>query len=140
MQKVVFYQKTGSERDSGQRALLAAAGYDIDARDLTAEHWTPAALRAFFAERPVEEWFDPLSPRVASGEIDPARSNPQQALVMLTVDPALIAGPLVKVNGYCASALDDVELLAFVDVLARGGRPPTVYRQPASWSEGVGGE
>lgn len=140
MKKVIFYAKAGSEKDSEQKALLAAAGYDLDARDLTTEHWTPAALRAFFAERPVEEWFDPLSPRVVSGEIDPSRSNPQEALVMLSVDPALIASPLVKVNGYCASALADDELLAFVDVLARGGRPMTVFQQPASWGESFSGE
>jgi nitrogenase-associated protein len=135
MRKVVFYEKSGSAKDREQKAMLAAAGYEIDARDLTAEHWTPAGLRAFFAERPAPEWFDPDAPQVVSGEIDPARLTPQQALVMFSVDPSLIRSPLVKFNGRCASGLDAAELHQFLDVHARGRKPAPVRHPPASMSE-----
>lgn len=135
MKKVVLYEKSGSESDRAQKAMLVAAGYAVETRDLTAEHWTAAGLRAYFAEKPVAEWFDPSAPEVLSGEIDPSQSNPQQALVMLTINPTLIHGPLVKINGRCASGLEGEELQHFVDVHARGGKPVSVQRPPTTWGE-----
>jgi nitrogenase-associated protein len=135
MKKVVFYQKPGSKKDRAHKDMLAAAGYEVEMRDLTAENWTSAGLRAFFAEKPVSEWFDPKAPQVLSGEIDPSRANPQQALVMLSVNPSLINGPLVRCNGRCASGLDAKELRLFLDVHARGGEPATVKHLPSTWSQ-----
>ncbi|MCI4679266.1 hypothetical protein K9U39_01950 [Rhodoblastus acidophilus] len=133
MKKVVFYLKPGAANDIEHKALLAAAGYEVDARDLTAEHWTSAGLRAFFGERPIEEWFDPAAPKVVSGEINPARLNAQEALVTLALDPSLINGPLVRYNGRCASGLDADELRDFVDIHARNGKPASVKQPPTSW-------
>jgi nitrogenase-associated protein len=133
MKKVVFYERAGSAKDREQLAQLAAAGYEVDARDLAAEHWTPAGLRAFFADRPVAEWFDPTAAEVVSGEINPSQPNPQEALVLLSVNPALINGPLVKYNGRCASGLDAEELRYFLDVEARGGKPALVKNPPSTW-------
>jgi nitrogenase-associated protein len=135
MTKVVFYQKTNSDKHREQKAMLAAAGYEVDVRDLTGEHWTPAGLRAYFAERPVPEWFDSSAPQIVSGEIDPSRSNPQQALVMLSINPALINGPLVKINGRCASGLDNAELKHFI-ATPRGGKPGSGRQLPANWDAG----
>jgi nitrogenase-associated protein len=135
MKKVVFYQRTGSRKDHEQQAMLVAAGYTVETRDLIAEHWTAAGLRAFFAEKPVSDWFDPAAPQVLSGEIDPKRPNPQEALVMLSVNPSLINGPLVKCASHCASGLDDEELRHFLDVHARGGKPASVKRPPTTWGE-----
>jgi nitrogenase-associated protein len=135
MKKVVFYQKSGSKKDREHKDLLAAAGYEVETRDLTAENWTSAGLRAFFAERPVPEWFDPAAPQVLSGEIDPSRANPQQALVMLSVNPSLINGPLIKCNGRCASGLDVKELRQFLEAHACGGKPASVKHLPSTWSQ-----
>jgi nitrogenase-associated protein len=139
MKKVVFYQKSGSKKDREQKDMLAAAGYEVETRDLTAENWTSAGLRAFFAEKPVSEWFDPKAPQVLSGEIDPSRANPQQALVMFSVDPSLINGPLIKCNGRCASGLDAKELRHFLEVHARGGKPAIVKHLPSTWSQTMNG-
>lgn len=138
MKKVIFYGRTGSEKDREQKAMLTAAGYAVETRDLTAEHWTAAGLRAYFAEKPVSEWFDPSAPEVLSGEIDPTRLNPQEALVKLSINPGLIHSPLVKYNGRCASGLEGEELQYFLDVHARGGKPASVKRPPTSWGEDAG--
>lgn len=140
MKKVVFYQRTGSVKDRAQQAMLASAGYVVETLDLAAEHWTPAGLRAFFAERPVAEWFDSSAARVLSGEIAPLRLNPQEALVQLSVDPTLINGPLVKFNGRCAAGLDSDELRYFLEVEARDGKPASVRRPPGAWGDSWTGE
>ena len=101
--------------------MLAAAGYEVDMRDLTGEHWTPAGLRAYFAERPVAEWFDPPR-RKSSRARSTRRVQSAAALVMLSINPALIKSPLVKINGRCASGLDNAELKHFI-ATPRGGKP-----------------
>ncbi len=138
MTKIIFYEKPSCVENQKQKNFLVAAGYEIESRDLTAEHWTPAGLRAFFADRPVAEWFDPRATKIISGEINPAAANPQAALVMMSVDPNLIRSPLLKYNGRCASGLDAAELEHFLSADERGGsfRP---NRTPEHWT-GESGE
>ncbi len=135
MSKIVFYARPGAVGDVEQKAVLAAAGFEVDARDLIAQHWTSASLRAFFDDRPIVEWFDPAAPRVVSGEIDPGKLNAQEALVTLALDPRLINGPLVRFNGSCAAGLDTEELLEFVDIGAHSGRAAPVRRLPRTWGD-----
>ncbi len=139
MSKVVFYAKPGAARSLEQKAALAAAGFDVEARDLIAENWTSASLRAFFDERPIVEWFDPAEPRVVSGEIDPGRLNAQEALVTLALDPRLINGPLVRYNGSCAAGLDSEQLREFMDIRPRAGGSTPVRRLPRTWGEAWSG-
>jgi len=135
MKKVIFYEKAGSAETAEQKSMLAAAGYAIETRDLVGEQWTPPSLRGYFAERPVFEWFDPQAPQILSGEIDPKRPNPQEALVMLSVNPSLINGPLVKINGQFGSGLQGEELRDFLDIHARGGKPASDRQPPTTWGE-----
>ena len=137
MTKIIFYEKPGCAENQKQKNFLAAAGYEIETRDLTAEHWTPAGLRAYFAEKPVAEWFDPRANKITSGEINPATANPQSALVMMSVDPNLIKSPLLKFNGRCASGLDAAELEHFLTAHQRGGfSGPS--RAPEHWTGETG--
>ena len=114
MHKIIFYEKPGCADNTRKKNHLKNSGYIVEARDLTRERWTSAGLRAFFAEKPVKDWFDPSAPRVVSGEINPAAINPQAALVMMSVDPSLIRSPLVKFHGHCGAGLDELELDAFL--------------------------
>lgn len=133
MKKIIFYEKPGCSENQRQKTELTAAGYDIDARDVTTEHWTPVGLRAFFAEKPVAEWFDPRAPRIVSGEIDPVALTPQAALVMMSVDPALIRGPLLKYRGRCGSALAGAELEIFLGLKLRCGVLDPSSKAPHAW-------
>lgn len=134
MAKIIFYEKPGCAENQRQKDFLAAAGYQVETLDLTAQSWTPAGLRAFFAERPVAEWFDPRAAKILSGEIDPSRANPQAALVMMSVDPNLIRSPLLKYRGRCASGLDAAELEIFLAGAARGRFLRPDAHLPAAWS------
>lgn len=135
MSKLVFYAKPGASDSADHAAALAAAGFEVETRDLTAEHWTSASLRAFFEDRPVVEWFDAAEPRGASGEIEPARLNAQEALVTLAPDPRLIDGPLARCDGSCAAGLDTRRLREFIDARAQGGKITPVRGLPRSWGE-----
>jgi nitrogenase-associated protein len=133
MTKIIFYEKPGCAVNRKQKDVLVASGYAVETRDLTAENWTPAGLRAFFANKPVTEWFDPRAPKILSGEINPAATNPQSALVMMSVDPSLIRSPLLKFDGRCASGLDAEELQHFLLAQKRGASPRP-GQPPEHWS------
>jgi nitrogenase-associated protein len=134
MAKIIFYEKPGCAENQKQKLHLADAGYEIETRDLTAERWTPAGLRAFFANRPVAEWFDPRASKNLSGEIDPASMTPQSALVMMSIDPSLIRSPLLKFDGRCGSGLDAAELEFFLACQKRQGASSRPGQAPEHWT------
>lgn len=106
MAKVIFYEKPGCASNATQKALLLSSGHQVDARDLLREPWSVSSLRPYFAEKPVREWFNMASPRVKSGEVDPDALNPQQAIVMMILDPGLIRRPLMRVGDHCECGFD----------------------------------
>ena len=72
MTTITFYEKPGCANNTRQKALLAAAGHEVIARNLLTELWTRERLLAFFGERPATEWFNRAAPRVKSGEVIPS--------------------------------------------------------------------
>lgn len=114
MAHVIFYEKPGCAGNARQKALLIASGHEVETRNLLAEPWSPSSLRPYFGEKPVREWFNAASPRVKSGEIDLDRVNPQQALVMMILDPTLIRRPLMRVNGRCEAGFDPDAMRAWI--------------------------
>lgn len=114
MAHVIFYEKPGCAGNARQKALLIASGHKVEARDLLTEPWSPSSLRPYFGEKPVREWFNAASPRVKSGEIDLEAVNPQQALVMMMIDPTLIRRPLMRVAGRCEAGFDPDAMRAWI--------------------------
>jgi nitrogenase-associated protein len=97
--KVIFYEKPGCGGNARQKALLKRSGHQLDTRDLLTTAWTAAALRAFFGERPVAQWFNTASPRVKAGEVDPSALDADAALQVMLADPLLIRRPLIECDG-----------------------------------------
>ncbi len=64
MAKITFYEKPGCGNNTKQKALLAAAGHEVVARNLLTEPWTSERLLAFFGTHPVADWFNRASPRI----------------------------------------------------------------------------
>ena len=106
MAKVIFYEKPGCANNARQKVLLAASGHELDVRNLLTEAWTAAALQRFFGSKPVAAWFNPASPRVKSGEIQPGSVSRPDALAMMIADPVLIRRPLMQVGDRCESGFD----------------------------------
>lgn len=50
--KVVFYEKPGCVNNTKQKALLARAGHEVEARSLLDCPFDAATLRAFFGDLP----------------------------------------------------------------------------------------
>jgi nitrogenase-associated protein len=106
MANIIFYEKPGCASNAKQKALLIASGHQVDARDLLKEAWSASSLRPFFAAKPVKEWFNAASPRIKSGEVKPDAVNPQEAIMMMILDPGLIRRPLMRIGDHCESGFD----------------------------------
>jgi nitrogenase-associated protein len=106
MAQVVFYEKPGCATNRKQKALLAEAGHEVDARNLLTEPWTPERLSGFFGETPVESWFNPNAPQVKSGEVDPRAFDGARALQAMLAQPLLIRRPLIAADGQKCSGFD----------------------------------
>ncbi|MBW8305318.1 MAG: hypothetical protein K0M46_00335 [Thiobacillus sp.] len=114
MASVVFYEKPGCANNARQKALLAAAGHSVWARNLLAEAWPPARLRPFFGDLPVAQWFNPSAPRIKSGEIDLACLSEDDALHEMEQDPLLIRRPLMEAEGRRCVGFDLIEVDAWL--------------------------
>ncbi|NEP02166.1 MAG: nitrogenase-associated protein [Symploca sp. SIO2E9] len=112
MATVVFYEKPGCINNTKQKALLKAAGHQVQAHNLLTEAWTMENLRLFFGNRPVCEWFNRTAPRVKSGEVVPEEIDVETALKLMVEDPILIRRPLIQVGerremGFDQELIDD---------------------------------
>lgn len=112
MATVVFYEKPGCINNTKQKALLKAAGHQVQAYNLLTEAWTVENLRLFFGSRPVGEWFNRTAPRVKSGEVVPEEIDAETALNLMVEDPILIRRPLIQVGerremGFNQELIDD---------------------------------
>ena len=99
MTTITFYEKPGCGNNTKQKALLAAAGHRVIARNLLTEAWTEKCLREFFGSRPVADWFNRAAPKVKSGEIVPELTNAVTALQLMLQEPLLIRRPLIEAEG-----------------------------------------
>lgn len=104
---IVFYEKPGCVNNARQKALLRAAGHDVNTRCLLNWPWTREGLRTFFGTQPVAEWFNPTAPRIKSGEIDPKTMDEAAALAAMLADPLLIRRPLIEADGRRIQGFDE---------------------------------
>lgn len=109
--RVIFWERPGCAGNAEQKALLRAAGHELEVRNLLSEPWTAISLYPFLAAEPVAAWFNRAAPRVKSGEIVPERIDAADALLALLEDPLLIRRPLLQVGaqrriGFDAAAID----------------------------------
>jgi len=114
MAHVIFWEKPGCAGNARQKALLAASGHSLDVRNLLTEAWAAAALREFFGERPVSEWFNRSSPRVKSGEVRPEELNGELALAFMLSDPLLIRRPLLECEGRREAGFEPNRIRAWI--------------------------
>jgi len=111
---VVFYEKPGCGTNARQKLMLARAGHEVVAKSLLSEPWTSERLRAFFAGTPVVTWFNPASPRIKSGEIEPQTIDPVAAIDLMLKDPLLIRRPLIEADGQCCAGFDREPVLSLL--------------------------
>jgi nitrogenase-associated protein len=132
MASILFYEKPGCANNSRQKALLAASGHEVEARDLLTEAWTPARLRPFFGGKPVSQWFNPAAPRVKSGEIRPETLTEETALDLMVADPLLIRRPLMQVGERQEAGFDQAVVEAWIGLAASAKPVPETCSRPAA--------
>ena len=110
MVKVVFYEKPGCGGNKKQKAILTAAGHEIEARNLLNQPWTAQSLRPFFGDLPVREWFNKSAPKIKSGELDISSLNETEALNLMLAEPLLIRRPLLEIEGVFKVGFDLKEI------------------------------
>ena len=106
MATVTFYEKPGCINNTRQKKLLAAAGYQVIAKNLLTENWQTERLRAFFGAMAVRDWFNYSAPAIKHGEIDPEAQTEQEALALMLKNPLLIRRPLMQVGGNLMAGFD----------------------------------
>lgn len=126
MANIIFYTKLGCATAGKQIELLKQAGHGVEVRDLLAHDWTTEELLTYFGALPVAEWFNVKSPRVKSGEIDPAAYPRDAALELMLADHLLIHRPLMEAGDVRCCGFDPVAVHAWV------GLGETVFRQSAA--------
>jgi nitrogenase-associated protein len=114
MTQVIFYEKPGCSNNTRQKQLLAAAGHELEVRDLLTEAWTADLLRSYFAGKPVAAWFNKAAPKVKSGEIKPDSVDAETALALMLAEPILIRRPLMEAGGRRNVGFDPAEIEAWI--------------------------
>ena len=75
MTTLIFYEKPGCGGNAKQRALLEAAGHQLERRNLLTEPWTRERLLAFLAPLPVRDWFNRAHPASSPAKSIPSASS-----------------------------------------------------------------
>jgi len=125
MALITFYTKNGCATSARQIDLLRLSGHQVNVVDLLAHPWQPEELTTYFGALPVQRWFNPNSPRVKSGEIDPAAYDRDGALTLMLADHLLIRRPLMESGGVRLCGFDPAALQAWV------GLSPAVLERSA---------
>ncbi len=122
--ELVMYTKPGCLGAQRQLELLQRAGVSVQVRDLAGSALSAAALHPFLQGLPVDQWFHPTAQAIRDGHVDPSALDAEEALSLLSSDPALIRRPLV--------ALADQRFCGFdPDVLEQQlGLPPGSLHLP----------
>jgi nitrogenase-associated protein len=114
MALITYYTKLGCLTSAKQVEILQKAGHQVQVCDLLAHPWTPEELTSYFGALPVPAWFNPNSPRVKAGEIDPARYDSAAALELMLSDHLLIRRPLMESGGARLCGFDPAKVHAWV--------------------------
>jgi len=94
-----FFEKPNCTGNARQKAILLSAGHRLITENLLEFPFDRDELRSFFGALPVTQWFNPLAPKVKSGEVDIHSMDEEQALDTMLADPILIRRPLMEIGG-----------------------------------------
>lgn len=122
MSEVIFFEKPGCINNSRQKNLLESAGHIVVARNLLTEPWSAEALRSFFGDMPVADWFNRSAPAIKAGRVTPEALDEAEALRLMLDDPLLIRRPLMQVGAERMTGFDSEAVDEWIGLNERPGR------------------
>jgi len=110
MSNVIFFTKPGCQTGIKQIEVLQEAGHYVNVQSILDHPWTLDELLSYFGDLPVNKWFNPNSPRVKSGEVDPGSFDKASATTAMMQDHLLIRRPLLQVGDRrkCGFDIDEI--------------------------------
>jgi nitrogenase-associated protein len=143
MAYITYYTKLGCVTSIKQIDLLRQSGHEVEVLDLLSHPWQLEELLTYFGNLPVKLWFNPNSPRVKTGEIEPSAYDAVAALELMLTDHLLIRRPLMASGGTRICGFDPASVHAWVglgfpdEAIARTvefqtcSQPPALGEEPA---------
>ncbi|MGR9052602.1 MAG: ArsC/Spx/MgsR family protein [Gammaproteobacteria bacterium] len=124
MADVIFFEKPGCINNTRQKQLLEQAGHTVTALNLLTEDWAskPEELRAFFAGKPVAEWFNRSAPAIKQGSVNPDSLDAEQAIEAMVADPLLIRRPLMQVGAEKTAGFDETFVNDWIGLKQRNSK------------------
>jgi nitrogenase-associated protein len=138
MAQIKYFTKPGCLTSAKQVDLLRQSGHEVEISDLLKYPWSPEELILYFGDMPVKLWFNPNSPRVKSGEIEPASYDATDALNLMLEDHLLIRRPLMESGGVRICGFDPEKVHAWVglsspeDAISRSSDFQTCSQPPST--------
>jgi nitrogenase-associated protein len=118
MAHIIYFTKLGCATSTKQIDLLRQSGHVVEVHDLLEHPWQPEELLTYFGDLPVKLWFNPNSPRVKSGEINPSGYDSVAALQLMQEDHLLIRRPLMVSGDIRMCGFDPATVHAWVGLVA----------------------
>ncbi|MEI6208136.1 MAG: hypothetical protein WCP20_15255 [Desulfuromonadales bacterium] len=118
MALIRYFTKLGCATSAKQLELLHQSGHEVEIYDLLTHPWQPEELTDYFGDLPVKSWFNPNSPRVKSGEIDPISYESSGALALMLEDHLLIRRPLMESGGVKVCGFDPAQVHSWVGLMS----------------------
>mgnify|MGYP001051157550 CR=1 FL=1 len=107
MADMIFFSNPECCSSKQKRNHLESAGNMLYQKDLTSHNWTYEELLPFVRGREPLDIINSSSPEIQLGHIDPLLLTFEQAVTLLVKKPALIKGPLIRVDNLYIQGLQD---------------------------------
>ncbi len=131
MARILFHEKPGCATNARQRQMLIAASHQLEVRSILSEDWTVERLLPYLAGRAIEQWFNPMAPRIKYGELDPTQLNSDAAMQWLIREPLLIRRPLLHWQTHYLQGFDAAQLITLQLLPDTSPAPLTDCSHPA---------
>ena len=114
MADIVFYEKPGCINGEKQKAILRAAGHNLNCLDILKHNWSRSELQEFVAGKSASDMMNHTAPAIKKGEIVPERLSAAEAMDLMVKDPILIKRPLIEVDGMKIQGFNDPRLVPYL--------------------------
>ena len=129
MAEMIFYSTPECRGSKRKRDHLESAGNMLYRKDLTSHNWTYEELLPFVRGRDPLDIMNSSAPEIQMGHIDPLLLTFEQAVTLLVKKPALIKGPLIRVDNLCIQGLQDRRLDRYLKEKSSGKNAATFKKK-----------